>query len=227
MNSRRFNLGSSAITVTLKLAKFLHTIPHPGTAAFSFLRDGLLEFGLSWQSVSFENRSARLGDMVLKLSLFGGTVNVKILVDQVEVFIGADYTGALSQLDTVLPVIGEILREADTEARVAEVDVLMRSHFTLLDSDADVHLNRFLLPRSGASPVAFAFRIDSDSQFFAKNGQVTIARSLQIPGGLFAEWSATLSDFPELGTITSRTAGEFVRVLGLFGLVSNEEKDAA
>ena len=227
MDARRINFEQTAISVTLKLAKFLHTIPHPGTSAFPLVRDGLLEFGLSWKSISFDNRSARLGDAVLKLSLFSETVNIKIFVDQVEVFIGTNYTGTLSQVGPVIVLLGEILQKADTEARVSEVDVLVRSHFTLPGSDADAHLNEFLLPQRGAFADAFGFRIEPEPQYFAKFGRLTIARSLQTSGGLFAEWSATLTDFPELGTIASRTAGEFVRVLGLFGLVSNEEKDAA
>ena len=227
MDARRVNIEQTAISVTLKLAKFLHTIPHPGTSAFSFLRDSLLEFGLSWKSISFENRSGRLGDAVLKFNLFREAVGIKMFVDQVEVSIGTNFNDTLPQVGTVLVRLGEILQMADTEARVSEVDVLVRAHFTLPGSDADAYLNEFLPSQHGASADAFAFRIDSESQYLARNGRLTIARSLSISGGLFAEWAATLSDFPELTTVTSRTAGEFVRVLGLFGLVVNEDKDAA
>ena len=227
MDARRVNIEQTAISVTLKLAKFLHTIPHPGTSAFSLLRDSLLEFGLSWKSVSFENRSARLGDAVLKFNLFRETVSIKMFVDQVEVSIGTNFNDTLPQVGTVLVRLGEILQLADTEARVSEVDVLVRAHFTLPGSDADAHLNEFLPPRHGASADAFGFRIEPESKYLAMKGRLTIARSTQISGGLFAEWAATLSDFPELPTVTSRTAGEFVRVMRLFRLDVNEDKDAA
>jgi hypothetical protein len=85
MDVRRFNFESSAIAITIKLAKFLHTIPQPGDLHFPFLRDSLYQFGLSWKSISFEDRSARLRDKLLKFSLFDETVGVKVFVDQVEV----------------------------------------------------------------------------------------------------------------------------------------------
>jgi hypothetical protein len=126
-----------------------------------------------------------------------------------------------------LVIIDEILKVVDVQAEVADVDVLVRAHFTLSGSDADAYLNEYLTPRSGATPDAFAFRINQESQRSASKGRLTIAKSLQFEGGLFAEWTASLSGYPDLATVTTTTAEEFGRVLGLFGLVAKEEKDAA
>ena len=101
MDARRFNFAQTAISVTLKLAKFLHTIPHPGTSAFPLVRDGLLDFGLSWKSISFDNRSARLGDAVLKLSLFSETVNINIF---------SELGGTLQRHKFVAPLRGLLLK---------------------------------------------------------------------------------------------------------------------
>ena len=227
MDTRRFNFEQSAVRVRLNLAKFLHMLPLPGTLVFPFLRDSLLEFGLLPKAVSYETPASRLTDAALTLGLFDETVTVRIFVDHVEVSINKDYRGTVVQISLMVVRLVEILERVDPDTAVAGMDVLVRAHITLPGSDADAHLKEFFLPQRGATPDAFAFRILPDAQLLAKNGRVTIGKSLLIPDGLFIEWNASFVDFPDLKAITLGAAGEFGQVLSLFGLVANEEQVAA